>query len=217
MTVTFESLRGLPINPDDVRPEYATMEKPVPKTIDLATLRVGDTVHLRDGTVSVVTNVEPRVESVYPFRVTLDGVDALYTRRGTYHASVDSLLDIVAIVPLVVEFDPRLGSPTPDSGTKNDDGKTELGLLPFAPIEEVAKVLGYGAKKYQKYNYKGGFEYTRLIGAALRHLFAFARGQDKDPETGLSHVAHAVCNLLFLLDQQIAGTGTDDRFKETLT
>jgi hypothetical protein len=33
----------------------------------------------------------------------------------------------------------------------------------------------------------------------IRHLFAFARGVDKDPETGLSHLAHLGCNVLFLL------------------
>jgi len=188
-------------------------------TVDLSTLKAGDYVHLRDGTVTVVTNVESWFGSRYPFRVALNGAShfELYTQNGRYHDKVECPLDIVGMASLVAQFDPKRISPTPDSGTKHDDGKTELGLLPFAPIEEVAKVLGYGAKKYQKYNYKGGFEYTRLIGAALRHLFAFARGQDKDPETGLSHVAHAVCNLLFLLDQQIASTGTDDRFKETLT
>jgi len=186
-------------------------------TVDLSTLKVGDTVHIRGGSVSLVTGVCLTACPQYRAAVTLDGDFDTYTLAGRFHSHCDSERDIVAITPLVAQFDPRPRLPSHDSGTKNDDGKPALGLLPFAPLEEVAKVLGYGAVKYGKYNFKGGFEYTRLIGAALRHLFAFARGQDKDPETGLSHVAHAVCNLLFLLDQQIASTGTDDRFKETLT
>ncbi len=57
-----------------------------------------------------------------------------------------------------------------------------------------------------------GFEYERLIGSSLRHLTAFARGEDLDPDSGLQHMAHLATNALFLLDYQLNGFGIDNRF-----
>jgi hypothetical protein len=62
-------------------------------------------------------------------------------------------------------------------------------------------------------NWRRGMKWRRLIGAALRHLLAFSRGEDLDPETGLSHLAHLGCCTTFLLEYQLTGNGTDDRWK----
>lgn len=85
--------------------------------------------------------------------------------------------------------------------TKFDEGKRDWSLLPLDSVEEIIKVLEFGANKYSAHNWSsnGGFKYTRVLNAMLRHLFAFMRGQDKDPETGLSHIAHLGCNVFFLL------------------
>lgn len=84
---------------------------------------------------------------------------------------------------------------------KSDMGKTDWSLMPFEAVEEINKVLEFGAKKYEAHNWKkgSGFKYTRLLGSLLRHIFAYMRGEDKDPESGLSHLAHAGCNVIFLL------------------
>jgi hypothetical protein len=84
---------------------------------------------------------------------------------------------------------------------KADSGKTDWSLMPFEAVEEINKVLEFGAKKYAAHNWKkgSGFKYTRLLGSLLRHIFAYMRGEDKDPESGLSHMAHAGCNVIFLL------------------
>lgn len=83
---------------------------------------------------------------------------------------------------------------------KFDDGKVEWSLVPFEALEGMAQVLEFGAKKYAAWNWTegGGFKWTRILGSCLRHLFAFMRGEDNDPESGLSHISHAQCNLLFL-------------------
>lgn len=99
-------------------------------------------------------------------------------------------------------------------GVKKDDGKTMLALLPFEALEEVGKVMTFGAIKYAAHNWRGGFKWSRLISASLRHLFAFIRGEDKDPETGLSHLAHAACCILFLLTFVLEASGEDDRYKK---
>jgi len=100
-----------------------------------------------------------------------------------------------------------------EKAVKFDGGKTRLELLPFDALSEVADVLAFGAQKYGEHNWCGGMRWSSLIGAALRHIFAWAMGQDKDPETGLSHLAHAGCCILFLIAYQRRGVGEDDRFK----
>lgn len=96
-------------------------------------------------------------------------------------------------------------------GTKYDDGKPRMELLPGPALREVAKVLTFGAKKYDPWNWQKGFSWGRLAGACLRHLFSWLSGEDNDPETGLSHLAHAACCILFLLDHTILDLGQDDR------
>lgn len=102
-------------------------------------------------------------------------------------------------------------------GVKNDFGKPPLALLPFDALEDVARVLAHGADKYGAYNWRYGLSWSRVLSAAFRHLFAWARGHDCDPETGISHLAHAACSVLFLLsytkDQRYADF--DDRWLDT--
>jgi len=87
------------------------------------------------------------------------------------------------------------------TAVKADTGKPNLSLLPYDAIEEITKVLDFGAHKYAAHNWKegGGFSWTRVFSSLMRHLFAWAKGKDTDPESGLSHLAHAGCNVLFLL------------------
>jgi len=85
-------------------------------------------------------------------------------------------------------------------GVKHDSDKPRWSLLPFKALQEVVEVLTFGAKKYAADNWK----YVpnareRYIDAAYRHLADWNSGEKKDPETGKSHLAHAVCCLLFLL------------------
>lgn len=94
---------------------------------------------------------------------------------------------------------------------KADGGKNRLELLPFSALEEVGKVLTFGAKKYKDHNWRRCDKPSRYVGAALRHLFSWAKGEDNDPETGLSHIAHASCCCLFLLGLILDGKAIDDR------
>lgn len=101
---------------------------------------------------------------------------------------------------------------------KYDTKKPPVDLLPYSVLEEVAKVLAYGADKYTtpthsgRHNWRNGFEWSRLHAAALRHIGAWGEGEDSDSESGLPHLAHALCCLMFLLEHQKKGYGTDDRY-----
>jgi hypothetical protein len=86
-------------------------------------------------------------------------------------------------------------------GVKFDQGKPRWDLLPIREVEQVVKVLTAGAGKYADDNWQlvVADNPGRCIAAAYRHLAAWRQGEILDPETGLSHLAHAACNLFFLL------------------
>lgn len=98
-------------------------------------------------------------------------------------------------------------------GTKFDTKKPMPQLLPADALTEISKVMAFGADKYAEENWRRGFTYKRIIGALLRHTYAFQQGEDNDPETGLSHMAHAGCCVLFLLHYILNVEGADDRYK----
>jgi hypothetical protein len=105
-------------------------------------------------------------------------------------------------------------SPNPSlplMGTKNDGGKPDWSLLPPMALDEVVRVLDFGAKKYAPYNWASGIKYSRVFAAAMRHLWAWWRGEDNDSETGISHLAHANVCLLFLLQYRKTRAEFDDR------
>jgi dATP/dGTP diphosphohydrolase len=99
-------------------------------------------------------------------------------------------------------------------GVKFDTDKVPMELLSHEALTQIAKVLGYGASKYGRYNYKAGMKWSRIIGAAYRHLGAFNSGEDLDPETQLSHVAHLGCCVIMLLDYIKYHPELDDRYKQ---
>lgn len=102
-------------------------------------------------------------------------------------------------------------SKRPAEADKHDAGKSRLDLLPFDALLEVGKVMERGATKYGARNWELGRAWGRDLAAGLRHLFAWAMGEDRDPESGLSHLAHAACCILFLLAYDLRKIGRDDR------
>ena len=101
-------------------------------------------------------------------------------------------------------------------GKKFDNGKPMMNLLPPEGLNEVAKVLTFGATKYGPHNWRNGLDYSRLLSATQRHINQYnsARCSDQDNESGISHLAHAACNLLMLIEFETLGMGNDDRWKK---
>lgn len=108
-------------------------------------------------------------------------------------------------------FPPPGGVTQRAEAVRHDQGKTDWSLLPIKAIELVLQVLMFGAKKYGRDNWKSGFHYRRCYNSCQRHLAAWIELEDNDKESGLPHLAHAVCSLLFLITYQYFGTGVDDR------
>lgn len=98
-----------------------------------------------------------------------------------------------------------------EGGPKQMDGKLRFDLLPMGPLRQITRVITMGAKKYGDNTYKKGVYWSKYIGAALRHIFAFWGGETYDRESGLHHLAHAITNLMFLLHFEEIHPELDDR------
>lgn len=85
-------------------------------------------------------------------------------------------------------------------GQKFDSGKPRWSLLPRGTVHEVVQVLEFGAAKYGTDNWQFVEDAeTRYYDATMRHLEAWFNGEQRDPESGRHHLAHAVCCCLFLM------------------
>ena len=86
------------------------------------------------------------------------------------------------------------------NGEKFDTDKDRWELLPWEAVRQIVRVLTYGAKKYDDNNWQlvPNMD-NRYFAALLRHLVAWRSGEQIDAESGLPHLAHAACCILFLL------------------
>lgn len=98
-------------------------------------------------------------------------------------------------------------------GIKFDGGKLRYDLLPPDALKATTEILTLGATKYGDRNWEKGMEWSRVFGAAQRHLWAWFNGEDLDSETGRLHLSHAACCIMFLQAYALRGHGTDDRKK----
>ena len=84
-------------------------------------------------------------------------------------------------------------------GLQFDSDKVAYHLLPVDALDQVARVLTFGARKYGDRNWEKGIKFSRLFRAVLHHIWAWWSGEEVDPESGLHPLAHAACTVLFLL------------------
>lgn len=102
------------------------------------------------------------------------------------------------------------------SGARYNDGKPDLSLIPLCTLEDEARVWMYGKRKYAAWNWAKGMDWSIPYACALRHLAAWQRGEELDKESGLPHLAHAMCNLRMLTLYSQQYPEGDDRPKEWL-
>lgn len=98
-------------------------------------------------------------------------------------------------------------------GQKFDQDKPDLSMISYELMSELAYVRMFGAKKYSRDQWKKGFKVTRSCAAALRHIFQFLSGETYDPESGRSHLGHAMASLEHALYDMKHHPENDDRFK----
>ena len=98
-----------------------------------------------------------------------------------------------------------------EPGKKFDAGKLRYDLFPGDALDDVVQIFTDGAENYGERNWEKGMSWSRPFGAAMRHLWAFWRGEDLDPDSGRPHIAHAIVNGFFLLAYWKRGIGEDTR------
>lgn len=101
-------------------------------------------------------------------------------------------------------------------GFKLDKGKVRYDLVPPEAEEALARVLMHNAKseggRYPDRNWEEGMSYVRAYAAVRRHLAAWLKGEDIDPDSGNLHINHAFCMLAFLVTYIARGMNEfDDR------
>ena len=131
------------------------------------------------------------------YRVAGEAVAYFDASRGWLLSTRD--VDSLTAIPTFEQFVSVEDAPT--TGSKHDTGKPLMGAVPPNALLAVAKVLTFGAEKYGRDNWRQvESAETRYLDAAMRHINAYQRGEAVDPESGESHLAHAVCSLMFMLE-----------------
>lgn len=119
--------------------------------------------------------------------------DAVYSRQGR----VFNLTEALAIIHPAAK----------EEGKKYDAGKPMMAAIPPNAARSVAEVLTFGAQKYGRGNWhKVENAETRYLDAALRHINDYQRGITMDEESGKPTLAHAICDLMFILEKNLEKT-----------
>ncbi len=87
-----------------------------------------------------------------------------------------------------------------DQQNKHDAEKTRVELLPVSALLKASEVFQHGAEKYSPWSWLDVHPWApRYYASTIRHLFAWRRGERMDPDSGLSHLSHALTNLMIMV------------------
>lgn len=140
-------------------------------------------VHAEVAVLNMVKNRDLVRGSQYGLYVTHEPCKSCESYIGSFAARYN----IVITVSIVEQF------------MKFDTDKLRYDLIPPSAMKALAEVLTYGAKKYKPNNWRNG-DKDRYIAALYRHLEAWRAGEQKDEESGMTHLSHALTNVAFLLE-----------------
>lgn len=101
-----------------------------------------------------------------------------------------------------------------ETGLRYNAGKTQWSLVDFDAIEDMVKVLEFGAEKYSANNWKKGLSVSEILDSMQRHINALRRGENIDLESNLPHWGHIGCNYMFLEYMMKYKLEMDDRYKD---
>lgn len=94
---------------------------------------------------------------------------------------------------------------------KHDEGKYKASLVFTSLLEEISKVREHGKKEYGSFTLWKEVEPMRWLDAAIRHIRAVMDGEDFDKKSGLLHLAHAECSLMYAMERFLK-INRSDRF-----
>lgn len=99
-------------------------------------------------------------------------------------------------------------------GLRFNEGKPRWSLVDFKDLEGMVNVLEFGANKYSDHNWRKGLMTTGIVDSLMRHIASYLEGQDIDEESGLRHIDHMMCNVMFLSRMDRLMPEFDTRYKE---
>lgn len=141
------------------------------------------------------------IDGFYPTDAQREEAAQKFPHYGAQAADVSGPIRGKSYAGFIVDDVHRLvqAPATSEGGRKNDSGKTRWDLVPPLMLEQLAEVLTFGAKKYGANNWRNLEDARgRYIAAAFRHMAAWRKGEERDQESGLHHLAHAMCCMAFL-------------------
>jgi len=131
----------------------------------------------------------------------LDDTDKLKTWETIVYSDKGNITKVlkapksVTTEPSGIVMEPSGIVMEPSGGKKSDGGKLDWTLIPWKALIPAVKVLMFGANKYGRENWKK-VSLIRYERALLRHVLS---DELNDEETGLPHLAHAMCCILFII------------------
>jgi len=84
-----------------------------------------------------------------------------------------------------------------DEALRYNEGKDAWALVDFIAMRPLVQVLMFGAKKYAPGNWTKGMNRMNILESLQRHMVALFAGEQNDPESGLPHIGHIMCNCMF--------------------
>jgi hypothetical protein len=172
-----------------------------------AAFKVGDRVVLVDTASVSVDNEEGATATVTEADPEGDFYLAKSDRSGAvwaFHGRNFCPLPLRAASVEVRVTDPKTGG---QKGSKPE----RYDLLPWDALDEVARVYGFGATKYDDHNWLKGYKWSLTAAALARHFSKMMQGEDRDPESGCLHAAHIAWHCLTWITFFLRKLGTDDR------
>lgn len=90
-----------------------------------------------------------------------------------------------------------------EQAMRKNEGKPQLSyILDIMPaLKDLVNRMEHGSRKYERGNWKKGFDKDQLIDSTLRHLSDFHESKDIDEESGedkLSNIGGALFNVVML-------------------
>jgi len=139
----------------------------------------------------------------------------------TQEQMVDALADSIGkplAIPVLGECQvlAPAGDPIPDTNPKKQYGVSSVPLNMWSPLASAygSLALYNGSLKYGKANFANTkVEASIYIAAAMRHLLAWACGQEDDPADGVPNLGGVLANVAILLEARAAGMLIDDRLR----
>lgn len=84
-----------------------------------------------------------------------------------------------------------------EKAKRYNEGKPKWSYVHFESLEPMIRVLEFGAKKYEPFNWQKGLDLKEILESMQRHLAKLMDGEENDKETGISHIGHIQCNAMF--------------------